>query len=96
MEVSENFQIKLRLGSKMFPITIKRNDEETYRAAEKLINEKYNFYAGRYPNQGDATYFSMAALDIALSLKQNESHNDTKPFVECIQELVKEMDDCLK
>ncbi|MCM1107545.1 MAG: cell division protein ZapA [Clostridium sp.] len=96
MEVGENFQIKLRLGSKMFPITIKRTDEENYRAAEKLINEKYNFYAGRYPNQGDASYFCMAALDIALSLKRNESQNDTKPFVDCIQELVKEIDESLK
>ncbi len=96
MEVSENFQIKLRLGNKIFPITVKRSDEEIYRAAEKLINEKYSFYAERYPNQGDASYFCMAALDIALSLKRNEHNNDTQPFVECIQELVKEMEDCLK
>lgn len=39
MEVSEDFTITLRLGQQPLSITIRREDEEAYRAAEKLINQ---------------------------------------------------------
>lgn len=45
MEVSEDFTITLRLGQQPLSITIRREDEEAYRAAEKLINQRYNSYA---------------------------------------------------
>ena len=50
MEVSEDFTITLRLGQQPLSITIRREDEEAYRAAEELINQKYNCYAALYPD----------------------------------------------
>ena len=47
MEVSEDFTITLRLGQQPLSITIRREDEEAYRAAEKLINQRYNSYAAQ-------------------------------------------------
>ena len=82
MEVSEDFTITLRLGQQPLSITIRRKDEEAYRAAEKLINQRYNSYAAQYPDQGNEIYLCMAALSIALSLKKNEYRNDTQPFVD--------------
>ena len=60
MEVSEDFTITLRLGQQPLSITIRREDEEAYRAAEKLINQKYNSYAAQYPDQGNEIYLCMA------------------------------------
>lgn len=40
MEVSEDFTITLRLGQQPLSITIRREDEEAYRAAEKLIQTR--------------------------------------------------------
>lgn len=96
MEVSEYFTINLRLGRrKPFSITIKRTEEGVYRAAEKLINERFSHYASRYPNQDDETYLCMTALDIALSLKTNESRNDTQPFVESMERMLKTIEEAL-
>lgn len=96
MEVSEDFTITLRLGKQSFSITIRRTDEEVYRAAEKLINQKINSYASQYPDQGNETYLCMAALSIALSLKQNELRNDTQPFVDSMKRMLHTLEDTLE
>ena len=57
MEVSEDFTITLRLGQQPLSITIRRTDEEAYRAAERLVNQRYNSYASQYPSLGNETYF---------------------------------------
>ena len=96
MEVSEDFTITLRLGKQSFSITIRRTDEEVYRAAKKLINQKINSYASQYPDQGNETYLCMAALSIALSLKQNEFRNDTQPFVDSMKRMLHTLEDTLE
>lgn len=89
---SEYLKITIRLGKMLFPITIKRREEEVYRAAEKLINERLNFYAGKYQHQGDETYMAMAMLDIAVSLKKDEQRKDTTPVMEKITALLQEIE----
>ena len=90
---SEFLRITFRLGKMLFPITVKRREEEIYRAAEKLINERLNFYAGKYQHQGDETYMAMAMLDIAVALKKDEQRKDTAPLMEKITTLLKEIEE---
>ena len=66
-----------------------------YRAAEKLINQKYNSYAAQYPDQGNEIYLCMAALSIALSLKKNEFRNDTQPFVDSMKRMLDTLDETI-
>ncbi len=94
-KASETFTITLRLGSLIFPITVKRSEELVYRDAEKLINQRFNYYAGHYPNQGNETYLTMAALDIAVSLKRNETRNDAAPYAESMKRMLAEIEDVL-
>lgn len=97
MEVSEDFTITLRLGQQPpLSITIKRSDEEIYRAAERLVNQKFSSYANMYPDQGNETYMCMAALSIALTLKQNEFRNDTEPFEQSMKRMLKTLDETLQ
>lgn len=91
---SEYLKITIRLGKMLFPITIKRREEEVYRAAEKLINERLNFYAGKYQHQGDETYMAMAILDIAVALKKDEQKKDTTPLMDKVNTLLQEIEDC--
>lgn len=91
---SEYLRITIRLGKMLFPITIKRREEEVYRAAEKLINERLNFYAGKYQHQGDETYMAMAILDIAVALKKDEQKKDTAPLMDKVNTLLQEIEDC--
>ena len=90
---SEFLRITIRLGKMLFPITVKRREEEIYRAAEKLINERLNFYAGKYQHQGDETYMARAMLDIAVALKKDEQRKDTAPLMEKITTLLKEIEE---
>lgn len=93
---SETFTINLRMGSLIFPITIKRTEEEVYRKAERLINERYNFYATHYPHQGNESYMAMAMLDIALTLKRNEDKNDTAPIMTFVDNMLKEVEEVIE
>ncbi len=95
MEVSEDFNITLRIGPHTFSITVRRKEEELYRAAAREVNRRLNALAARYPNQGGEMYLCMTALDIALSLKQNERNNDTQPFVESMQRMLKGVEEAL-
>ena len=88
----ENLKITIRLGKMLFPITVKRREEEIYRAAEKLINERLNFYAGKYQHQGDETYMAMAILDIAVALKKDEQKKDASPLMEKVTTLLQEIE----
>lgn len=95
-EVSEKFIIHLRIGRSVFPVTIERHKEEIYRAAEKLINERIDFYNKRYSNQNADVYMRMAMLDLAVSVKTNETRNDTKPYQKSMETLLQEVEETLK
>lgn len=96
MEVSDTFQIKLKLGAMTFPITIKRDEEIFYRNAEKLVNERFTYYANHYPHQGNDTYLMMATLDIAVTLQRTEANANIKPVMGVLQGLVNELETALK
>ena len=43
----EKFNITLRVAGENFTLTIRRSDEQIYRDAAKLIDEKLNLYRSR-------------------------------------------------
>ena len=49
-EVSEKFVIQLRIDNQTYPIKIRRDEEEIYRAAERKINDKLILYKEHFPN----------------------------------------------
>ncbi len=90
--MSEQLNITLKIGSRPFPMTVNRDEEYSYREAEKLINERLRFYADRYPTQSNETYLMMTLLDVALRLKQNELKNDSTPFVTALQGILHDLE----
>lgn len=96
MEVSDTFQITLKLGGQNFSITINRNEEIFYRDAEKLINGRYSFYANRYPGQANTTYLLMTIIEIAVTLKKQEASGNLQPVMETLNGLVNELNAVLK
>lgn len=96
MDTTNNtLNITLKLGTRVMPMTIKREDEYVYREAEKLINGRFAFYADKYPNQGSEMYLTMMALEIALRLKKMEQNTDPEPLVSAISALVAEVEETL-
>ncbi len=93
--MSDQLNITLKIGSRPFPMTVNKDDEYSYREAEKLINERLRFYANRYPTQSNETYLMMTLLDVALSLKQNELKNDSTPFVAALEGILRDLEENL-
>ncbi|MBQ7443586.1 MAG: cell division protein ZapA [Bacteroidaceae bacterium] len=96
MEVSDTFQIRLKLGSTTFPITIRRADEQLYRDAEKLINQRYAFYANKFPHQTSEIYLMMSTIEIAVRLQVAETTGNLQPVMATLNGLIGEVESALK
>lgn len=90
-EVSEKFLITLRIDNKPYPVTIRRDEEEVYREAERQINDKLNLYKERFPGLNDEQYLYMTLLDLGLRLVKAERRNDPAPYEDVMNNLTKEI-----
>ena len=77
-------------------VTVKREDEEFYRSAAKLITDRYNAYAQAYKGRKSEHLISLMTLvDIALLYQKERSHNDTAPYDNVLARLTKEIEEAL-
>ena len=67
---NDKMVIQLLIGKHQYPITVLRDQEEVFRKAARLINEKLGRYEQAYPNQGSEKYTSVALLDFAVRALQ--------------------------
>ena len=67
-------------------------DEILYREAAKLIDKTLNKYRKWMPDLDSNKHWAMAALELAFNNVSNKDKNDTKPYVEKLEELTKELD----
>lgn len=96
MEISDTFQITLKLGGQNFSITIQRDEELFYRDAEKLINQRYTYYANHFPGQDVKTYLLMTVLDIAVRFQREAANGNIQPIMATLNGLVNELNSALK
>jgi cell division protein ZapA len=96
MEISDTFQITLKMGGQNFPITIRRGEELFYRNAEKRINNRYNFYVNHFPGQTVNTYLLMSMLEIAVTLEKQEANGNLQPIMATLNGLISEVNSALK
>ena len=67
---SDKLVIQLLIGKQVYPITVKRDQEEIYRRAARMINDKLGRYEQSYPHLGYERYTSVALLDFAVQVIQ--------------------------
>lgn len=94
-EKDDTLSITLKLGSQILPMTVIRKDEIIYRDAEKLINQRFAYYASKYPKLGNEMYLTMMALDVAVQLKGMERDTDPQPMVSALQGMLDELETAL-
>lgn len=92
---SDKLVIKLMIGHQLYPISVKRDQEEIFRKAAKEINEKIQRYQTTYPNQGHEKYMSIALLDFAVKVQQIERSNETAPYNQALEQLTLEIEQAL-
>ena len=93
----EKLNIRLHVYDEEIPVTINRDDEVYYRAAAKLITDRYNAYAQTYKGRkSDHTIALMALIDIALMYQRERAVNDTEPYDNILSRLTSEIEEALK
>ena len=96
MADQNKLHIRLHVYDEEIEVVIKREDEEFYRLAAKLITERYNAYAQAYKGRkSDHTISLMTLVDIALLYQKEHSHNDTAPYDNVLARLTAEIEDAL-
>ena len=74
-----------------------RADEEYYRAAAKLISERYGAYAQAYKGRkSDHTIALMTLIEIALRYEKEMGKNDTTPYDNILSQLTSEIEEAMK
>ena len=77
-------------------MTIDREEEIYYRAAAKLITDRYNSYAQVFKGKkGDHTISLMTLVDIALMYEREKGNNDTAPYDTILNKLTSEIEAAL-
>lgn len=94
-ETSNKLKITLYVGNQACPVIIQRDQEEFYRKAAKLINEKLGRYKVTYPNQSNDKYMSTALLDFAVRTVLYENQKDQSPYAETINRLSQDIQQLL-
>ena len=93
----EKLHIRLHVYDEEIEVTVNRDDEEYYRAAAKLITDRYNAYAQAYKGRkSDHTIGLMSLIDIALMYQRERSKNDTLPYDDILLRLTSEIEEALK
>ena len=93
----EKLHIRLHVYDEEIEVTVNRDDEEYYRAAAKLITDRYNAYAQAYKGRkSDHTIGLMSLIDIALMFQRERSKNDTQPYDNILSRLTSEIEEALK
>jgi cell division protein ZapA len=93
----EKLHIRLHVYDEEIEVTVKREDEEFYRAAAKLITDRYNAYANAYKGRkGEHTISLMTLIDIALLYERSKRKNDAAPYHDILQKLTSEIEEALK
>ena len=77
----DKLHIRLHVYDEELEVVVDRDEEEYYRAAAKLITDRYNVYAQMYKgHKGDHTIALMTLIDIALQYQKERYKNDTAPY----------------
>lgn len=89
----KRMNINLLIDCQPYPLkNIRREDEQLYRDAAKLVNHTLNDYRDSIPGQGLNAYWAMTAVDIAYRYLSTKDRNDTQPYMQKIEELTKELE----
>jgi cell division protein ZapA len=92
----DRLHITLHVYDEEIEVVVKREDEEYYRAAAKLITERYNAYSQAYKGRkSDHTIALMTLIDVALMYQKEHAHNDTSPYNNVLARLTAEIEEVL-
>jgi len=88
--------IKLHLYDTEMAVRVDRDEEEYYRQAAKLVNERVNtYYSILNGKKTEKEILFAAMLDLTLQYVKEEKRNDTEPFQDILNKLTSEIEQTL-
>ena len=94
---NEKQHITLHIYDTDIAIRVPRDQEEQYRLAGKLINERLNAYFNAFKGKkADKEIIYFAMIDIALKCVTEEKRNDVAPLTDVLTRLSSEIAEALK
>lgn len=87
------FHIKLQIVGRYYPLVIERKDEERYRKAARLINDKVAQYKEKYRDKDIQDFLSMTSLQFVLKELDLNEKIENQPLISALRELTEELDD---
>lgn len=88
---SKEFTINILLNGVRMPLNIRREDEEIYRNAEKLVNKYLEQYRKKFSQRSMEEILTIVAYQVAVIASRQDMNQDIDPLAEKIKELNKEL-----
>lgn len=88
----EKMRIHLLVDNERYPLTIRRDDEQLYRDAAKLVDNKLNKYRSHWPDFSPTKIWAMTALELAFENVTQKDRDNTAPYREKLTELATELE----
>ena len=79
---NEDISVRVSIGDRIYPLKIKRREEEFVRKAAKLINEKMSFYNNSFSVKDNVDGLAMAALEFAVEAINQANQPAVNPVFE--------------
>lgn len=91
---TDKFKIKLSIADRVYPLTIRPEQEEGLRKAAKKINEVIKKFEQNYAVRDKQDVLAMSALQFAAELEQNQLSSSSE--LKTIEVKLEELDTLLK
>ena len=92
----EQLSIRLKIGNREYPMTIKKEEEELIRKVGKKINEQINLYKTKMNIDDPQDLLAMVAFDSYIKLSnQNKSSVGSNQVLEKLKEINKSVNNYL-
>jgi cell division protein ZapA (FtsZ GTPase activity inhibitor) len=92
--VDPHLKIKVNIADRVYPLTIKREEEEMIRRAVKMINETVRSFQEKYAVKDKQDVLAMCALQWASQLEKLKVHD--KMEMNEVNKALEEFDTMLK
>ena len=73
------------------PLNIRREDEEIYRYAEKIVNKYLEQYRRQFSQRSMEEILTLVAYQLAVIISKQKTNQDEAPMADKIEELNKEL-----
>ena len=91
MNNNDVFTINILLNGVRMPLNIRREDEEIYRNAEKIVNKYLEQYRGQFSQRSMEEILTLVAYQLAVIISKQKTNQDEAPMADKIEELNKEL-----